>query len=668
MATTRTVYVDSQTGSTSPTDPTLIGDPYQFLDDAFAAEAKDLITLDRLLEIVCLDGHLDSNRTSLDDSDGWLTDFANDQKIIIRAQSKRGDGPIQHGRANATIQENTTFNEMLAVIGVACEWHDFDFYHDGSSGGGGEAVECDPDSTAHRQIYRRCSFKSDAGSGATNKNNSAASALIYDACLFSESDSDGIQGSSSTDFIAIRCAMVLNDRYGVNTSSAFGNGASAIDCYIGGNTTADIDDNPGDDVGTATSDATATDVGLRNQTLAAATPVFFTNVTPGSIDLRITDAGSSLAAGGAFSSQSATIQGYSAGEDFNGIAYTDDDIGPHAYTQSAGDSVAPVITLTGDDPQTVERGSAYVEQGATATDDTDGDISGNIVIDASAVDINVVGSYGVTYNVSDAAGNPAVEVVRTVNVVDTVDPVLSLLTTPTITDSSVTPSAQVSELFGTFYGLVTPTGTDPLSADIRNDGVATVPTVAGSPFTMSDMFQNRTAPATFEAIQESIEYQLSGVYVDSGGNESNVQRVNFTTIDVSAPVYASVPAIVAPVSDTGFSVRAALTDANGITRYGAFVPAGSTAPTATEIRDGGGDVIARANSNPTSGLSDDLVFSGLTATVASTAYDYYEYAVDDQAPTAGSIQGPIRVVLPAEAQSGIDPAQQLLLTITGRTS
>ncbi|HAH33813.1 MAG TPA: hypothetical protein DCL52_03400, partial [Flavobacteriaceae bacterium] len=43
----------------------------------------------------------------------------------------------------------------------------------------------------------------------------------------------------------------------------------------------------------------------------------------------------------------------------------------------------------------------------TATDNADDDstITSAIVIDANAVDVNVLGDYTVTYNVSDAAGN-----------------------------------------------------------------------------------------------------------------------------------------------------------------------------------------------------------------------------------------------------------------------
>jgi len=81
-----------------------------------------------------------------------------------------------------------------------------------------------------------------------------------------------------------------------------------------------------------------------------------------------------------------------------------------------GDTTPPVITLVGANPQIMERGTPYIELGAIATDVTPGDLTGDLVIDASAVDTTSVGSYVVTYNVTDEAGNQAVQVLRTVNV------------------------------------------------------------------------------------------------------------------------------------------------------------------------------------------------------------------------------------------------------------
>ena len=86
------------------------------------------------------------------------------------------------------------------------------------------------------------------------------------------------------------------------------------------------------------------------------------------------------------------------------------------------DTTAPVITLVGDAVVDLNVGDTYNEEGATATDNVDGDISANIVIGGDTVDTNTAGQYIVTYNVSDAAGNTATEVTRTVNVNEVVDP------------------------------------------------------------------------------------------------------------------------------------------------------------------------------------------------------------------------------------------------------
>ena len=81
------------------------------------------------------------------------------------------------------------------------------------------------------------------------------------------------------------------------------------------------------------------------------------------------------------------------------------------------DTTPPTITLIGDNPVTIDVGSTYEDAGATAIDDVDGDLTGSIVV-ANNVNTSVADSYTVTYNVSDSAGNAAVEVVRTVNVVE----------------------------------------------------------------------------------------------------------------------------------------------------------------------------------------------------------------------------------------------------------
>ena len=88
------------------------------------------------------------------------------------------------------------------------------------------------------------------------------------------------------------------------------------------------------------------------------------------------------------------------------------------------DGEAPVITLNGENPMTVDYGSTFNDPGAKANDNLDGDISDQIVV-TGEVDTHKVGSYTLTYTVSDRAGNTATAE-RTVKVVDNEKPVITL--------------------------------------------------------------------------------------------------------------------------------------------------------------------------------------------------------------------------------------------------
>jgi len=80
-----------------------------------------------------------------------------------------------------------------------------------------------------------------------------------------------------------------------------------------------------------------------------------------------------------------------------------------------GDAVPPVLTLLGQASVSVVARSSYPDAGATAADNIDGDISRSIAVSGS-VDIRTVGTYTLTYNVVDFAGNAATPITRTVTV------------------------------------------------------------------------------------------------------------------------------------------------------------------------------------------------------------------------------------------------------------
>jgi uncharacterized repeat protein (TIGR01451 family) len=102
---------------------------------------------------------------------------------------------------------------------------------------------------------------------------------------------------------------------------------------------------------------------------------------------------------------------------------THNNTGTATQTVTVRDVTAPTITLAGANPITVECHTSFTDPGATAHDNCSGDSAATA---SGSVDVNVVGPYTITYNATDAAGNNATAVTRTVNVVDTVAPTITL--------------------------------------------------------------------------------------------------------------------------------------------------------------------------------------------------------------------------------------------------
>jgi hypothetical protein len=106
--------------------------------------------------------------------------------------------------------------------------------------------------------------------------------------------------------------------------------------------------------------------------------------------------------------------------------------------KTSSDVTKPIITLTGDATVNLfANGAGYTDAGATAADDQDGSITDRIVKTITyngnlvpAISTVAAATYTYHYNVSDAAGNAAVEVTRTVVVAeapDTTKPVITLI-------------------------------------------------------------------------------------------------------------------------------------------------------------------------------------------------------------------------------------------------
>jgi len=78
------------------------------------------------------------------------------------------------------------------------------------------------------------------------------------------------------------------------------------------------------------------------------------------------------------------------------------------------DPIAPELTLSGDTEITLAFGTPYTEPGFAATDNCDGDLTALVIVQGN-VDVNVPGTYNLTYTATDAHGNSATAI-RTVTI------------------------------------------------------------------------------------------------------------------------------------------------------------------------------------------------------------------------------------------------------------
>ena len=195
------------------------------------------------------------------------------------------------------------------------------------------------------------------------------------------------------------------------------------------------------------------------------------------------------------------------------ITYTSTDAssntGTATRTVTVVDTTKPVVTVTGDNPATVELAGTYEDAGATATD-ASGDVT---VVTTGTVDTTKVGVYTITYTSTDASGN-AGTATRTVNVVDTTAPVVT-----------VTGSATVTHELGDTYTDAGATATD-ASGDV---------TVVTSGESYLDQ-----AGSEFVDVGIVGTYTITYTSTDASGNAGTATRT-VNVVDTTAPVFTSSP-------------------------------------------------------------------------------------------------------------------------------
>jgi choice-of-anchor A domain-containing protein/uncharacterized repeat protein (TIGR01451 family)/uncharacterized repeat protein (TIGR02543 family) len=153
------------------------------------------------------------------------------------------------------------------------------------------------------------------------------------------------------------------------------------------------------------------------------------------------------------------------------------------------DTTPPLLRIAGSSQETLECGTPYVEQGASATDICSGDLSA-VIVTTGAVDSSTVGSYTLHYEVTDRVGLTAA-LDRTVTVQDTLAPVIHM-----------NPGPSVLECAGTPYQDPGATASDACSGDLTSNLVVS-----------SNLNQSREG-----------QYTISYSVVDAAGHASTVSR------------------------------------------------------------------------------------------------------------------------------------------------
>jgi hypothetical protein len=195
-------------------------------------------------------------------------------------------------------------------------------------------------------------------------------------------------------------------------------------------------------------------------------------------------------------------------------------------TDVAEDTTAPVITLTGASTINLTVGDDYKDDGATATDNVDETVT---VIVGGTVNTAAAGTYTVTYNAEDAAGNKAIQVTRTVIVSapdDTTNPVITSLET----------GINLAENSGAGQLIYTITATDNVAVTGyaiggTDAGLLTVNATSGVvTLNANPNFENKSS------------YSFNVTASDAAGNTSNSKIITFSISDANDPT-TGIPAI-----------------------------------------------------------------------------------------------------------------------------
>ena len=238
-------------------------------------------------------------------------------------------------------------------------------------------------------------------------------------------------------------------------------------------------------------------------------------------------------------------------------------IGQATATVTVEDQSAPVITLTGG-AMTLNVGDVFTDPGSSVSDNVDNNL---IVTVTGTVNTAIPTTYTLRYNISDAAGNPAIEKTRSVTVQDNAAPVVTPPANIIVAATNAAGTANTVTAIATFLASATANDAVDGSRPVTHDAPATLPLgITAVTFSATDLSANTgQATATVNITDQSppvisligassMTLNVGDIFTDPGASVSDNVDVGLVAT-VTGTVNTAIPAI--------YTLRYNISDAAG---------------------------------------------------------------------------------------------------------
>ncbi len=242
------------------------------------------------------------------------------------------------------------------------------------------------------------------------------------------------------------------------------------------------------------------------------------------------------------------------------------------------DTTKPQLVIAGDNPVTIEAGNVYADAGAVTTDNSNSNVTiqaiGDVINTLSVTPVNSPNE--VSYTATDGSGNISNSIIRTVNVIDTTPPVITLIekssikvVVDTVNSTFVDPGAETTDNSNGSVSLtVNVNGVGGNTIDISSVGAHTVTYTAVDASgnlsektrTVTVIQTDNTAPIITLKGSSFIQVVRDSTYIDEGATV--IDDIDLTVLFSTSPSFIDTSVLSNAATPT-LSLEFTATDSHG---------------------------------------------------------------------------------------------------------